>query len=98
MNLTDEMKGEGRRNFLKAIAGAPALVALGAAAVTRGPAGGGPVRAGFIGTGGMGTEHVSRCQKEFIDVRALCEINPKRRQKVAEGMVKAGWSRPKEYD
>ncbi len=98
MNLTDEMKGEGRRNFLKAIAGAPALVALSAAAVTRGPAGGGPVRAGFIGTGGMGTEHVSRCQKEFIDVRALCEINPKRRQKVAEGMVKAGWPRPKEYD
>lgn len=97
MNLTEEMKGEGRRNFLKAIAGAPALVALGAAAVTRGPVSGGPVKAGIIGTGGMGTEHVARSEKEFIDMRALCEINPKRRQKVAAGMVKAGWPQPKEY-
>jgi len=98
MNLTEEQKVEGRRNFLKALAGAPALVALGAAAVTNGPISGGPVKAGIIGTGGMGTELAARCQKEFIDVRALCEINPKRRGKVAEGMVKAGWPRPKEYD
>ena len=29
MNLTEEHKEQGRRNFLKAIAGAPALIALG---------------------------------------------------------------------
>ncbi len=98
MYLTDELKDQGRRNFLKAAAGAPALVALGAAAIARGPVGGGPVKAAIIGTGGMGTEHVARCQKEFIDMKALCDINPKRRQKVAAGMVKAGWPQPKEYD
>ena len=37
MNLTEEQKTIGRRNFLKAVAGAPALVALGGAALTRGP-------------------------------------------------------------
>ena len=42
MDLTDEMKDRGRRNFLKALAGVPAIAALGAAAATRGPIKGGP--------------------------------------------------------
>ncbi|MGH9834211.1 MAG: Gfo/Idh/MocA family protein [Blastocatellia bacterium] len=98
MNLTDEQKEQGRRNFLKAIAGAPAIVALGAAAATRGPIKGGPVKAAVIGTGGMGRGLIAQCQKEFIDLRALCDINPKRRHAVAENMAKAGWPQPKEYD
>lgn len=98
MKLTEEQKTEGRRNFLKAIAGAPALVALGAAAATRGPVSGGPVKAGVVGVGGMGTELVSRCQKEFIDIKAVCDINPRNRQRVAAAMVKAGWPQPKEYE
>jgi predicted dehydrogenase len=98
MNLTDEQKEQGRRNFLKAIAGAPAVVALGAAAATRGPIKGGPVKAAVIGTGGMGRGLIAQCQKEFIDLRALCDINPKRRRAVAENMTKAGWPQPKEYD
>jgi len=97
MNLTDEQKELGRRNFLKAIVGAPALVAFGAAAVARGPLRGGPVRAAVIGTGGMGRGLIAQCQKEFIDLKALCDINPKRRQAVAETMVKAGWPQPREY-
>src|SRR5262245_43228838 len=98
MNLTDEQKEQGRRNFLKAIAGAPAIVALGAVAVTRGPIKGGPVKAAVIGTGGMGRGLIAQCQKEFIDLRALCDINPKRRGAVAENMTKTGWPQPKEYD
>ena len=98
MQLTDEMKDRGRRNFLKALAGAPALVALGAAAVTRGPLKGGPVKAGFIGTGDMGTGHLKQCQKEFIDLKALCDINPKHLQAGADILVKAGWPKPREYD
>src|SRR5262245_35363014 len=98
MNLTEEQKEQGRRNFLKALAGTPALVALGAAAVARGPLKGGPVKAAVIGTGGMGRGLIAQCQKEFIDLRALCEINSKRRGAVAETMVKAGWPQPKEYD
>jgi predicted dehydrogenase len=99
MNLTDEMKDRGRRSFLKAIAGAPALVALGVAAATRGPIKGGPVKAAVIGTGDMGTGHLEKhCQKEFIDIRALCDINPGRRRAASEMMVKAGWPKPAEYD
>src|SRR5262245_14538397 len=98
MNLTDEQKEQGRRNFLKAIAGTPALVALGAAAIARGPIKGGPVKAAFIGTGGMGSNHLKQCQKEYIDLRALCDINPGRRQTAAQNLVKSGWPQPREYD
>jgi predicted dehydrogenase len=98
MQLTDEMKDRGRRNFLKAMAGAPALAALGAAAVTRGPVKGGPVKAALVGTGDMGSGHLRQCQKEFIDLKALCDINPKRRQAAADILVKAGWPQPKQYD
>ncbi len=98
MNLTDEQKEQGRRNFLRAIAGTPALVALGAAAVVRGPVRGGPVKAAVIGTGGMGRGLIGQCQKEFIDLRAICDINPRRRKAIGETMVKAGWPKPTEYD
>lgn len=98
MNLTNEQKEQGRRNFLKALAGTPALIGLGAAAATWGPLKGGPVKAAVIGTGGMGRGLIAQCQKEFIDLRALCDINPKRRQAVAANLTKNGWAQPKEYD
>jgi predicted dehydrogenase len=98
MDLSDEMKDRGRRNFLKAIAGAPALLALGAAAITRGPVSGGPVKAALIGTGDMGTGHLRQCQKEFIELRALCDINSRRRRAASDLLVNAGWPQPKEYD
>ncbi len=98
MILTDEQKEQGRRNFLKAIAGAPAVVALGAAAAVRGPIKGGAVKAAVIGTGGMGRGLIGQCRKEYIDLKAVCDINPKRRRAVVETMTKAGWPQPKEYD
>ena len=98
MNLTEEQKTLGRRNFLKVAAGAPALVALGAAAITRGPVRGGPVKFALIGTGDMGNGHLSQYQKEFLDLKALCDINPKRRAAAAEKMVQKGWPKPNEYD
>jgi predicted dehydrogenase len=98
MNLTEEQKEQGRRNFLKALAGTPALAALGVAVSARGPVKGGPVKAAVIGTGGMGRGLIAQCQKELIDLRALCDINPKRRRAVAETLVKNGWPQPKEYD
>jgi len=51
MVLTPEEVAIGRRNFMKAMAGAPPLLAFGAAAALRGPIRGGPVKAGFIGPG-----------------------------------------------
>ena len=95
MQLTDEMKDLGRRNFLKAVAaasppGSPAAPSL--------PLKGGPVRAALIGTGDMGSGHLKQCQKEFIDLKALCDINPRRRQAGVDILAKGGWPKPKEYD
>lgn len=98
MRLTEEQKTTGRRNFLKAVAGAPALLALGGAALTRGPISGGPVRIGLVGTGDMGRGLLARYQKEYCDLKALCDVNPARRAKQAEVMVKNGWPKPNEYD
>jgi len=98
MYLTEEQKGIGRRNFLKVIAGAPALVAIGAAALTSGPLKGGPVKAALIGTGDMGTGHLRNIRKEFMDMRVLCDINPRRRAAASDLMVTNGWPKPKEYD
>jgi predicted dehydrogenase len=76
MNLTPEQAAQGRRNFMKILAGTPALAALGAAAVMRGPVRGGPVRVGFVGVGGQGRVLLSNADPAFAEVRALCDINP----------------------
>ena len=54
MFLTPEQQEVGRRTFLKALAGTPALGLLGAAAAMKGPVPGGPVRLGIVGVGGQG--------------------------------------------
>lgn len=97
MVLTSEQVTLGRRNFMKALAGVPPLLAFGAAAALRGPAKGGPVKAGFIGPGSQGKVLLGQCRKEFIDVRAVCDINPQRRQEASDSLVKMGWS-PRLYE
>lgn len=76
MNLTPEQQEIGRRNFLKAVAGVPALAGLGAVAGLRGPMPGGPVRLGFVGLGGEGRVLLEQTDPAFAEVRALCDINP----------------------
>lgn len=76
MNLTPEKTAQGRRNFLKILAGTPALAALGASAALKGPVPGGPVRVGFVGVGGQGRVLLSNVDPAFAEVRALCDINP----------------------
>ncbi|HXH44795.1 MAG TPA: Gfo/Idh/MocA family oxidoreductase [Bradyrhizobium sp.] len=76
MNLTPEKAAQGRRNFLKILAGTPALAALGATAALQGPVRGGPVRVGFVGVGGQGRLLLSNVDPAFAEVRALCDINP----------------------
>jgi predicted dehydrogenase len=76
VNLSPEQEALGRRNFLKAIAGVPALAGLGAAAALRAPVPGGAVRVGLIGTGGEGRVLLEQTDPAFADVRALCDINP----------------------
>jgi predicted dehydrogenase len=76
MNLTPEQQAIGRRNFLKALAGTPALAALGATAAIKGPLPGGPVRLGFIGVGGQGRALLDSTYPPHAQIRALCDINP----------------------
>jgi len=97
MNLTPAQKAIGRRNFMKAIAGTPALAALAGAAATAGPKKGGPVKAALVGAGGEGKVLLSECQKNWIDLRAICDINPKHAEGAAEGMAGKGWPKPRTY-
>ena len=76
MFLTPEQQETGRRAFLKALAGTPALGLLAAAAATKGPVRGGPVRLGVIGVGGQGRALLSNIDPAYGQLRAIADINP----------------------
>lgn len=76
MTLTPEQRAIGRRNFLKALAGTPALATFGAASRLGGPVRGGPVRLGFIGVGSQGRALLAAVDPAYGDARAICDINP----------------------
>jgi predicted dehydrogenase len=97
LNLTPEQEALGRRNFLKALAGTPALAALGAAAATRGPVRGGPVKVAWIGTGGQGRALLTRMDPAYTQVRALCDINPTSLAKADEVLAKNNQPPAKHY-
>jgi predicted dehydrogenase len=98
MNLTPEQQALGRRNFLKALAGTPALAALGAAAAVKGPLRGGPVRVGFIGVGAEGRGALlANTDPAFADVRALCDVNPAQLAKADEILAKKGMPPARHY-
>jgi len=88
MNLTPEQQELGRRNFLRALAGTPALAALGTAAALKGPVRGGPVRLGYIGLGGQGRVLLDQTDPRFGEVVALCDINPAQLRLADEALAK----------
>jgi predicted dehydrogenase len=90
VTLTPEQQTVGRRNFLKAVAGVPALAGLGVAAATRGPVAGGAVRLGFIGLGGEGRVLLAQVDPAFAHVAALCDINPAQLTRADEVLAKTG--------
>jgi len=81
MNLTAEQMDQGRRNFMRLLAGVPAVATLGVAAGLRGPVAGGPVKIGFIGVGSRGRTLLTDVDPAYGQVRALCDINPTSLQK-----------------
>jgi predicted dehydrogenase len=97
MNLTPEQQAIGRRNFLKALAGTPALAALGAAAAVKGPVRGGPVNVGVIGVGAQGRVHVENVHPAYADIRAFCDINPASLEKADQILAKKGRPAPRHY-
>jgi predicted dehydrogenase len=89
MTLTPEQQALGRRNFLRVLAGTPALAALGTAAAVRGPVRGGPVRLGFVGVGGQGralltAAAVGAVPAGHAEIRALADINPDQLKRATE--------------
>ena len=86
MNLTPEQMALGRRNFLKVLAGTPAMAALGAGAAPRGPVPGDRVRIGFIGLGSQGRAQLNNVDPACGDVLAICDINPAQ-LKLADGVL-----------
>jgi predicted dehydrogenase len=90
VHLTPEQQTVGRRNFLKAVAGLPALAGLGAAVATSGPVRGGPVRLGFVGLGGEGRVLLGQVDPAYAQVTALCDINPAQLARADEVLAKTG--------
>ena len=86
MNLTPEQTALGRRNFLKVLAGTPAVAALGTAAAVRGPSPGGRVQLAFIGLGSQGRAQLTHVDPDYGEVRAICDINPAQ-LKLADGVL-----------
>ena len=97
MNLTPEQQELGRRNFMRVLAGTPALAALGAAAAVKGPVRGGPVRLGFVGLGAQGRVLLEQTDPRYGEVVALCDINPVPLQKADESLVQTGRQPLKHY-
>ena len=97
MFLTPEQQELGRRTFLKALAGTPALGLLAAAATTKGPVPGGPVRLGIIGVGGQGRALLNNVDPSFGEVRAICDINPASLMRADEAMQKKGLPKARHY-
>ena len=95
--LTPDQKDLGRRNFLRALAGTPALAALGAAAAMKGPLRGGPVRMGIIGVGGQGRTLVNNVDPAYGDLRAMADINPARFKEPDEMIAKRGAQPARHY-
>ena len=90
MNLTPEQQELGRRNFLRVLAGTPALAGLGAAAALRGPVPGGPVRLGYIGLGAQGRLLLEQTEPRAAVAVALCDINPLSLEKADAALARGG--------
>jgi predicted dehydrogenase len=97
MLLTPEQRAIGRRNFLRALAGTPALVTLGAAAAMKAPVRGGPVRIGLIGVGGQGRALLGRVNPAYGTVVAMADINPASLAKADEVLAKRTQAPAKHY-
>jgi predicted dehydrogenase len=90
MPLTPEQKELGRRNFMRVLAGTPALAVLGGAALVKGPIKGGPVRVAGIAIGSQGKGLLSRADPAFCQIVAVADINPDSLAAADEIMGKAG--------
>jgi predicted dehydrogenase len=102
MILTPEQQALGRRNFLKILAGTPALAALSAATTVKAQPPGMPVRLGFIGVGGQGRAQltaaaVGAVTSGYAEIRALADINPAQLQIASDQLAARNIAPPRRY-
>lgn len=98
MYINQEQKRIGQRNFWR-IAGQgidPGRFKLETCVSRQFP--GGPVWGGIVGVGDQGSVLLNACQKEFIDIVAVCDINPAHRARATQHLVTSGWKKPREYE
>ena len=56
------------------------------------------VRVGFVGVGGMGTQHLENCLSlEGVEVRAICDIREAHAERASQKVVAAGQGPPRLY-
>ncbi len=94
MQLTNEQKMIGRRNFLKAAATLPPLAGFAYTATNAGP-----VKAAVIGTGMEGRVLISQATPKYIYIVGLYDIRPDNMRQGSDLIKRAGHSpTPKEYE
>jgi predicted dehydrogenase len=99
MYLNAEQKAAGRRNFLRVAGRGVNADRLKPETCVPGKLPGGPVKAGIVGVGRQGANSLlGACSREFIDIVAVCDINPVHREQASRTLVQAGGQAPREYE
>ena len=99
MYLTQEQKLIGRQNFWRTASRGvnPDRLRLETCVPQKMP--GGPVKAGVVGVGRQGFGPLlGSCSKEFIDIQAVCDINPVHCARAIQALVEAGGRLPRQYE
>ena len=99
MHLTPEQKLIGRRNFSRLVMRGinSDQFKLETCVPLKMP--GGPVKGGIVGVGRQGSGALLDASlKEFIDIEAICDINPVHRTLASQQLVTAGFKKPREYE
>ena len=97
MNLTPEQQAIGRRNFLKAVAGVPALAGLGAAAASAGPCAAARCGSASSASEAKGRVLLAQVDPAYATVAAMADINPSQLAKSDEVLQKQGRPAAKHY-
>ena len=99
MYLTPGKKAVGRRNFRRAASRGVDPRRFKLETCVPGTMPGGPVKAGIVGVGRQGfAPLLGNCRKEFIEICAVCDVNPDHLARASQALLKAGGRAPREYE
>jgi predicted dehydrogenase len=100
MYLTREQKAKGRRTFLRMAGGKTDASHLNLGTPTKDVKTGDPVRVGVVGIGSQGSTLLGHCLKlqKFIEVEAICDINPAHRAYASQLIAEAHGKPAHQYE